>query len=150
MDFLLAELNIGRLHEPLDHPDSAEFVAALDAVNMLAERTPGFMWRLKDDDGQSSSYVMSTDDPLDIINLSVWDGVESLKHFMYKSGHNAYLRRRREWFRPPAQPTLVCWWTPADEMPTPEVAMRRLDLLRRVGPRLEAFNLNVPFPKPES
>lgn len=150
MDYFLAELNIGRLHQPLDHPDSAEFVAALDAVNMLAERTPGFIWRLKDDDGQSSSYVMLTDDPLDIINLSVWDGVESLKHFMYKSGHNAYLRRRREWFQPPAQPTLVCWWTSVAEMPTPDAAMQRLERLRRDGPTFEAFNLNPPFPKLDS
>ena len=91
-----------------------------------------------------------TDDPLDIINLSVWDGVESLKHFMYKSGHNAYLRRRREWFQAPTEPILVCWWTPVGEMPTPDAAMCRLELLRRDGPTLEAFNLNAPFPKPES
>ena len=67
----LAELNVARLRQPLDHPDTAEFVAALDAINALAESSPGFVWRLTDESGHSSSYVRADDDPLVIINLSV-------------------------------------------------------------------------------
>jgi hypothetical protein len=45
-----AQYNIARLHEPLDHPATAEFVANLDRVNAIAEASPGFVWRLTDDD----------------------------------------------------------------------------------------------------
>ena len=96
----LAELNVGRLHEPLDHPATAEFVDALPAINELAEASPGFVWRLKDEEtGLSSSYVRADDDPLLIINLSVWETPEQLHDFVYRTAHTPYLRRRREWFR---------------------------------------------------
>src|SRR3954468_12796636 len=94
-DWHLAELNIGRLHQPLDHPDSAEFVAALDHVNALAEAAPGFVWRLTDESGLSSSYVRASDDPLVVINLSVWASVAHLDDFVFRTGHAEYLRRRR-------------------------------------------------------
>ncbi len=96
VDYHLAELNIARLRRPLDAVETAEFIAALDPVNALAEATPGFVWRLTDDDGQSSSYVTvaAIDDPLVIVNYSLWRDYESFKHFVYKSGHASYLRRR--------------------------------------------------------
>ena len=146
--FHLAELNIARLHQPLDAPDNAEFVAALDAVNMIAERTPGFVWRLQDEDGASSSYVTAYDDPLLIINLTVWQDIESLRHFTYRSGHGAYLRRRREWFEAPTAPHMVCWWVPAGEAPTVADATRRLELLRATGPSADGFLFNDPLPAP--
>lgn len=43
----LAELNIGTLHYPQDDPRVAEFMNNLDLVNGLAERAPGFVWRLQ-------------------------------------------------------------------------------------------------------
>ena len=95
-----AELNIGRLHEPLDHPATKEFVDALDEINALAEASPGFVWRLKDEaTGLSSSYVRADDDPLTIINLSVWETPEQLHDFVYRTAHTPFLRRRREWFQ---------------------------------------------------
>jgi len=147
-DFHFAELNIARLHRPLDAADNAEFVAALDAVNLIAERTPGFVWRLQDEDGASSSYVTAYDDPLQIINLTVWETVEALRHFTYKSGHGAYLRRRREWFEAPSQPHMVCWWIPAGEVPTVADATRRLDRLRADGPSTDGFLFTHPLPAP--
>jgi hypothetical protein len=146
--FHLAELNIARLHRPLDEPDNAEFVAALDAVNLIAERTPGFVWRLQGDDGASSSYVTAYDDPLLIINLTVWEDLESLRHFTYRSGHGAYLRRRREWFEAPAAAHMVCWWIPAGEVPTVADATARLDRLRAVGPSVGGFLFTDPLPAP--
>ncbi len=77
-DWHLAELNVARLRQPLDHPDMAEFVASLDAVNALAESSPGFVWWLTDDAGQSSSYVRADEDPLVIINLAVWESPDAL------------------------------------------------------------------------
>ena len=148
-NFHFAELNIARLHRPLDEPDNAEFVAALDAVNLIAERTPGFVWRLQDDDGASSSYVTAYDDPLLIINLTVWEDIQSLRHFTYRSGHGAYLRRRREWFEAPTEPHMVCWWIPAGEVPTAADATRRLELLRVSGPSADGFLFTDPLPEPD-
>ncbi|MGH8974742.1 MAG: DUF3291 domain-containing protein [Acidimicrobiia bacterium] len=148
MNHHLAQLNIARLYQPLDHPDTAEFVAALDGINKLAESSPGFVWRLQDEDGRSSSYVAAYEDPLVVINLSVWEDVESLRSFTYRSDHTPFFRRRREWFEAHAEPYLVCWWLPAGEIPTVEDAVRRLDLLRVSGPGPEAFTLAAPLPPP--
>ena len=148
MQHHLAEFNVARLHEPLDAPASADFVAALDAVNLLAESSPGFVWRLQDDSGASSSYVVAYDDPLMIINLSVWQSLESLRHFVYQSGHRAYLRRRREWFEPSTGPSLVCWWLPAGQRPTVAEAMARLQRLGTEGPGGHGFGFAEAMPPP--
>ena len=148
MDHHLAQFNIARLHQPLDHPDTASFVAVLDEVNKLAESSPGFVWRLQDEEGRSSSYVPAYEDPLLVVNLSVWEDAESLRRFTYRSGHTPFFRRRRQWFEPHAGPYLVCWWLPAGELPTVEDAVRRLELLRTSGPGPDAFTLAAPLPAP--
>ncbi len=150
MAYHLAQYNVGRVHASLDHPDLAEFVAALEPINAIAESSPGFLWRLKDEDGQSSSYVRipGVDDPLFIINYSIWEDLESLKHFIHKSGHTAYLRRRREWFMPDPKPTSVAWWIEAGVVPEVSEAHARLLQLREVGPSEGAWPLNRPWPAP--
>ena len=150
MDTVLAEFNVARLRRPLDDAENAEFVAALDPVNAIAESSPGFVWRLVDDDGGSSSYVRvpGIDDPLLIVNMSVWTDVESLRHYVTRSGHAAYLRRRREWFERPDGPVVVCWWMPAGELPSPADGQRRLEHLRDHGPSAEGWHLHDPFPRP--
>lgn len=146
--FQIAQLNIGRLHHALDAEETAEFSAALGPINALAEATPGFVWRLVDDDGQSSSFVRlpGEDDPLMIVNMSVWSDLDALKHFMYKSGHASYLRRRIEWFERSAEATSVCWWLPAGEIPTLVDAHRRLIHLREHGPTSEGWPVSSPVP----
>ena len=106
------------------------------------------MWRLTDQSGQSSSYVQTTDDPLDIINLSVWETVEQLLDFVFRTGHTEYLRRRREWFQRVDEAYLVCWWVPAGEVPTVEEALGRLARLRRDGVSDDAFTARDRRPAP--
>ena len=144
--FHLAQLNIGRLNHPLDADETAEFNLALGPINALAEATPGFVWRLQDDDGQSSSFVRlpGEDDPLMIVNMSVWVDLESLKHFMFRSGHAMYLRRRREWFERSEEATSVCWWIPSGEIPDLADAHRRLLHLRANGPTATGWPVNDP------
>lgn len=152
MGFHLAQCNVGRVIQPLDHDDMAEFVAALDPVNAIAEASPGFVWRLQDDDGQSSSYVdiPGSEDPLLIINYSIWEDLDSLKHFVSRTGHVAYLRRRREWFEKLDVPTSVAWWVPAGTIPDVGEAYRRVRHLQEHGPTESAFTLAKPAPpRPE-
>lgn len=144
----LAELNVARLRQPLDHPDTAEFVAALDAINALAESSPGFVWRLTDESGHSSSYVRADDDPLVIINLSVWESPDHLHEFVFHTAHTPFLRRRREWFERMPDVFLVCWWVPVGHVPTVEESLERLGRLRREGVSDDAFTLRDRRPAP--
>ncbi len=144
-----AQFNVARLHEPLDHPATAEFVAGLDEVNAVAESSPGFVWRLTDDaTGLSSSYVRAYDDPLVIINLTVWETPEHLQDFVYRSTHTSFLRRRREWFEKLDDAYLVCWWVLAGQVPSVDEAVARLERLRRDGVSDEAFTLRDLRPAP--
>lgn len=146
----LAQCNVGRVVKPLEHPDMAEFVAALEPINAIAESSPGFVWRLKDDYGLSSSYVdiPGNDDPLLIINYSIWLDVDSLEHFMHRSGHVAYLRRRREWFEKSDVPTSAAWWVPVGSEPDVGDAYRRVVHLQQQGASEWAFPINAPCPQP--
>jgi Domain of unknown function (DUF3291) len=139
MSFHLAELNIATLLAPLDHHDNAEFVSVLEAVNAIGEASDGFVWRLKDDGGRSASYVLAYDDPRVIVNLTVWETPESLRHFVYRSGHSAYFRRRTEWFEPSNEINMVCWWIPVGTIPTVEDAIDRLNHLRAYGSSEKGF-----------
>ena len=146
----LAQLNLGLFRARLDADEMAEFAAALEPINALAEASAGFVWRLTGDDGASSSYVEvpGADDPLMAPNLSVWEDLESLRHFMYKSGHAIYLRRRGEWFQKQDGPINVLWWLPAGEIPTLEDAVQRLHDLRDHGPSERGWPLTQPFDPP--
>lgn len=149
-DYQLAQINIGRLHLPLEAPETAEFTDALDRINALAEASPGFVWRLKDEDGNSSSYVAvpGHEDPLDIVNFSVWKDLDSLKEFMYKTDHVGFLRRRTEWFQSSEQVVTALWWIPAGTTPEIVEAYDRLDHLRTNGPSETAWPLTNPLPPP--
>jgi hypothetical protein len=96
MSFHLAQCNIVKLKAPLDSPEVADFVAALDPINALADAAPGFVWRLKTDGGDATSIRVFADDQI-LLNMSVWESVEALKSYVYQSGHRELLRRRREW-----------------------------------------------------
>lgn len=148
MEFHLAELNVAWLRHPLDSVETSEFVSVLDAVNQIAEVSPGFVWRLQAEGNQPSSYLTAYEDPLVIVNLTVWTDVESLKHFTYRSGHGAYFRRRGEWFEPAAMAHMVCWWVPVGTVPGLADAMLRLEHLRTNGPSNGGFLVNAPLPKP--
>jgi len=144
----LAELNIGRIvGDTPDDPRLAEFMAALDEINALAEASPGFVWRLQDDSGNATS-ITAFNDPRMLLNMSVWESAEALAAFAYKTDHAVFLARRREWFQPPDGPDLVLWWVPAGHIPTTSEAKARLDQLATSGPDPEAFTFRDRFPAP--
>lgn len=139
----LAQLNIGTMVAPQDSPEMAEFMNALDAINLLAETTPGFVWRLKDDSGNATSISAFDDDTL--VNMSVWEDRDSLFGYVYRSGHTHYIGRRKEWFKMPTEPHMVLWWVPAGHAPTLEEAKARLMHLRTHGPTPHAFTFKQFF-----
>lgn len=145
--FYLAQLNIARLAAPLDSPQLSEFVANLERINQLAEAAPGFVWRLQDEAGDAVQFRPFGDDYL--INMSMWQDVESLWQYVYLSGHMAIMRRRREWFLPLSEAHAVLWWQAAAERPTVADAAARLALLREHGPTPQAFTFKQCFAMPE-
>jgi hypothetical protein len=140
----LAQINVARLKAPIDHPDTAEFVANLDAINALGEASPGFVWRFQTAEGNATS-VHPYDDVLVIINLTMWTSVEALADFAYRSGHTAFLRRRAEWFERATTPVVAMWWEPAGSRPSEHGAVARLEHLRTHGPTAHAFTFREQF-----
>jgi hypothetical protein len=145
--FQLAQVNIGRLLAPVDSPLIADFMAALDPINALADASPGFVWRLQTAEGNATS-IHSFDDEMIISNMSVWESIEALRAFTYTSAHTGVMRRRREWFEVYESAYMALWWVPAGHRPTIEEAKERLAALDRDGPTAFAFTFRTPFEPP--
>jgi hypothetical protein len=143
----LAQVNIATLRAPLDGPELAGFVAQLEPINALADRSPGFVWRLQTEDGDATAIRPYEDDRV-MVNLSVWASFEALRTFVYATRHLEVMRHRRQWFSRMADPYLALWWVPAGAIPTVAEAKERLELLARQGPTAGAFTFRVPFPEP--
>jgi heme-degrading monooxygenase HmoA len=143
----LAQVNVAIVQAPLDSPQLAGFVAALEPINALADHSPGFVWRLQTEDGDATS-IRPFEDERVMVNLSVWESLESLRAFVYASRHLDVMRHRREWFHRMTDPYLALWWVPAGAIPTVAEAKERLELLARQGPTAGAFTFRVPFPEP--
>ena len=140
----LAQLNIGRIRAPVDDPLVAEFMDALDPINALAERSPGFVWRFQTEDGNATAERPFDDDEI-LVNFSTWETVEALADFVYRSDHMGFMRRRREWFERFDGVYQVLWWVPTGHEPTVTEAIERLALLREHGPTAQAFTFRHPF-----
>jgi hypothetical protein len=143
----VAQINVGRLRAPVDSPLVAEFMAALDPINAFAEQSPGFVWRFQTEEGNATAVRPYEDEDI-LINLSVWESIEALEAFVYRSDHAAYLRRRREWFGRMDAAMLTLWWVAEGTLPTLDEAVARLDHLRAHGPTADAFTFRQRFPPP--
>jgi len=143
----IAQLNVGRAVAPPGSPELADFMAALDRINALAESSPGFVWRLQSASGNATDILVS-DDPQSLVNMSVWSSLESLFAFVYRSGHTEVMKRRREWFEKPMEAYQVLWWIPAGHIPSIDEALERLAQLRREGPTPRAFTFSNRHPPP--
>ena len=140
-DYHLAQVNIARMLAPLEDPLMADFVALLDDINALADRSPGFVWRLQTESG-NATYIRPYEDDRILVNLSVWETVEHLKEYVYRSAHAGVMRRRRQWFEKFDGPYTALWWVEAGHIPKVEEAKERLDHLRNRGESEFAFSFN--------
>lgn len=145
----LAQVNIARMRAPLEDPLMAGFVAQLDSINALADRSPGFVWRLQTEEG-NATYLQPYDDDRILFNLSVWETIEDLKQYVYRSAHAEVLRRRHEWFEKFDRPYTALWWIPDDHTPSVDEAKQRLAHLATDGPSPFAFTLKVTYPLDEA
>jgi Domain of unknown function (DUF3291) len=147
--FQLAQINIARFRAPVDHPNNANFMNALDAVNAFAEASDGFIWRLVGDGNNATDVEVDPDDSQLIVNMSVWRDVDALGAFVYRQpDHLGVMRRRKEWFDTIAT-YQVLWWVPIGHRPSVAEGLEKLALLAKMGPSADAFTFRVPFAAPD-
>ncbi|MFK7935907.1 MAG: DUF3291 domain-containing protein [Saprospiraceae bacterium] len=138
----LAEVNIARCKFPLESPEMKEFVDFLAPVNQLAEESPGFIWRLVDEDGRSATEVETPfEDDMIIVNMSVWKDLDSLKDYIYNTVHSYFLKNRKKWFDKMETPYVALWWVAEGHESTVEEAAEKLALIEKYGSTAEAFTL---------
>lgn len=146
-EFHLAQINIARMLAPIDSQVMSDFVAQLPPINALAEASPGFVWRLQSEGGDATSIKVYDDDMV-IINLTVWESVEALRQYVYKSAHSGVMRDRRRWFEKFDGPYYAMWWIPSGHLPDPIEGKERLEHLRKHGDTSYAFSFKNVFSEP--
>ena len=145
----LAQINLGKFNVDPADPVNDDFMNALDEINAAAEAAEGFIWRLVGD-GNNATDIRLFDDPLMLMNMSVWRDVAALHAFTYRHhGHAHMLGRKAEWFAPIKQ-HLALWWVPAGHIPTPHEGIAKVEHLRTHGPTAEAFTFKTRFDAPEA
>jgi hypothetical protein len=135
----LAQFNIGHMTYDLDDPRAADFLGGIDMLNRIAERSDGFVWKYETGTGVVVSDDVD-DDPRILVNLTVWDNAEALRHYVWNTLHKHFLKRRAEWFRPLERAHFVMWWIPAGHRPDLAEARAKLEQLRLHGASLAAFD----------
>lgn len=142
--YCIAQINIAKAKAEMDSDVMRGFVEKLDEINALADSSPGFVWRLQSEDGDSTA-IRVFEDPLLLINMSVWEDIESLKNYVYRSAHVDMIRDRDAWFDKIPTKHQALWWIPRGHIPTLEEAKSKLDLLNAHGPSADAFTFAKPF-----
>ena len=141
----IAHMNFARLLHPAGDARVAEFVDAVTGVNAVAERSPGFIWRLKaadSRDAKSGDFEQIDEDPLIAASLSVWASPWALMEFANKTLHGAYMRRRQLWFELPKGPNYVIWPVSATATPNMAQAWQKIGKLADDGATELAYDFD--------
>jgi hypothetical protein len=146
-NFQLAQINIAKAVAEMDADVMQGFVSRLEEINSLADQAPGFVWRLQSGDGDATS-INVFDDELMLINISVWDSLDALKAFVYRTVHVELIQDREAWFNKMGKAHQALWWIPVGHIPTEEEGKEKLAQIREHGPTRDAFTFGRSFPKP--
>jgi hypothetical protein len=139
-DYQLVHANVAHARAPLDSPLMADFAAQVEELNSLARSAAGFVAQPTLPD-EGSVYLA----PL-LLNVSIWESIESLDAFTHQGKHAEALERRGEWFEQDGtRPNYVLYWIPKGHIVTEKEIKERLDYLGKYGPTPYAFTLKQPF-----
>lgn len=147
MSLKLAQLNLAKMNMPIEDPGMSDFVNNLERINALADQSAGFVWRYSEEDNTIAEAVFG---PNMLVNLSVWERIEDLTTFTYKSPHLAIYKRRKEWFAKMDSPHMVCWYIEEGHIPSLEEAKERIAYLQIHGETPYAFSFRKPFSREEA
>ena len=137
----LAQINIARFRTEPEDPINQDFFDNIDHINVIAEASPGFIWRLKDEESGDATSINVFDDHRMIVNMSVWASAEEFVAYVYKSDHAQIMAKRKIWFEEIDLPHLAIWWVEEDQLPTAEDGRRMVELLYQTGPTEEVFGM---------
>jgi hypothetical protein len=140
----LAQINIAHAQAPMESAVMKGFVDRLAEINALADNSPGFVWRLQTDEGDSTA-LRAFEDPMLLVNMSVWESLDSLKNYVYKSLHVELIRDRDAWFNKMTRPYQALWWVPMGHIPSVTEGKEKLELLQKGVPTIDAFTFVKPF-----
>jgi len=137
--YRIAQINIAHLNAPKGDELVAEFFENVPRINELAESSEGFIWRFDGD------YP----EPMVAFNMSVWESIELLSQFVYRSAHVGVLRRKEEWVKPIESAYSALWWIEKGHIPSVEEGLAKLTLLDELGDTSNSFTFANRFPPPE-
>jgi len=142
--FHLAQLNIADAKAPLESEIMHGFVSRLDEIHLLSDNAEGFIWRHQSEEGEDIGERIFAVPSL-VVNLTLWEDIATLRHFVYNTAHKEMIQNRRDWFDKMPETQQVLWWVPAGHTPSVQEAKDKLDLIRDIGPSAEAFSFAKPF-----
>jgi Domain of unknown function (DUF3291) len=134
----LASLNISVWKIDETSPEAAPFNDNVDRMNALAERSPGFIWRLLDEGRDENGHTLLGGPEL-LLTLSLWESPAHLEAFAFNTVHRKIYERKGEWFHKLQSNHLVLWWVKEGERPTLADAKLRLDHINAHGNSDYAF-----------
>jgi heme-degrading monooxygenase HmoA len=150
MKYQLAQANVAYAIAPADDPRLADYIARLDEMNHLADASPGFIWRYLTDSRDPAQREFP--DPLVLFNMSVWESIDALHAYTYRTAHAEVYAGRKRWFvdvkAVVGGHATSMWWIPAGERPSVAEAKRRLDDITANGPSERAFTFKQRFAPP--
>src|SRR5262245_26636100 len=132
MNYHLAQVNIARMRGIADAPVMAGLVARIAEMNALADGSPGFVWRLPASEAPPDTlrvfdgYFVPFEPERLFYNLSVWNTVDDLQRYVYRTEHAQMLRGKGDWIGDFDRAHLAMWWIPAGTRPTIEESAARL------------------------
>jgi hypothetical protein len=120
------------------------FVDRLDEINTLADQSPGFIWRMQTEEGDSTA-IQAYEDPSIIVNMSVWKDFESLENYVYKTVHVELIRGKKSWFSKMEAAHQALWWIPSSHIPSLSEGKEKLKYLQENGASIESFTFAKRF-----
>lgn len=147
MSFHLAQANVAYALADAADPRLADYIARLDEMNQLAEASPGFIWRYLTDSRDPRQREFP--DPRVLFNMSVWESIDALHAYTYRTAHAEVYAARKRWFADTRAVVgghaLAMWWIPAGTHPTAAEAKARLEHITAHGPSPRAFTFKKRF-----
>ena len=135
----IAQINVARMIAPFDSSTMKEFRDFIDPINQLAESSPGFLWRYTN---ELEDERIHFPDNYIVVNISVWETVEDLHEFVYRTVHSYFIKSRKRWFHQLGHPHTALWWVDHGEIPDLSDGKQRLELLDNQGPTEKAFTFS--------
>lgn len=131
----VAQINLAKSKWPAGSAEMDSFISQLATINQLAEESEGFVWRHMPQPARELALFGEGF----LVNMSVWESLEHLKHFTYISAHKFVMQDRKKWFESFEAAHFTMWFIDPGTTPSLIEAKRRLDHLTEHGESEYAF-----------